>query len=69
MKSIWITALTLIVGVLGGPVTTAHPELQTQDMQFGNESTVLPDLLHAIQSQTSAIGQLPPLRACSSSTL
>lgn len=68
MRYIWITVLTLTVGVLGGPLAAAGPELQTQDMQFGNESTVLPDLLHAIQSQTSAIGQLPPCRTCAPST-
>lgn len=63
MKSIWITALALTVGVLGSPLDAAAPHLQTEKRQFENESFVLPDLLHAIQSQTGAIGQfraLPP---------
>lgn len=59
MKFIWITALTLAVGVLGNPLAAAGPQLQTEKRQFGNESTVLPDLLHQIQDQTGAIGQLP----------
>lgn len=69
MKSIWITALALIVGVLGSPLAAAGPDLQIENRQFRNESFVLPDLLHAIKSQTGAIGQSQPLlRTCSFST-
>lgn len=60
MKSIWITALALIAGVLGSPLAAAGPDLQIENRQFRNESFVLPDLLHAIKSQTGAIGQSRP---------
>ncbi|KAK7721251.1 hypothetical protein SLS64_001547 [Diaporthe eres] len=58
MKSIWITALALIVGVLGSPLAAAGPHLQIENRQFRNESFVLPDLLHAIKSQTGAIDDI-----------
>lgn len=59
MKSIWITALTLAAGVLSSPLAAAGPQIQTEKRQIGNLSTIFPDLLHAIQSQTGAIGQSP----------
>lgn len=60
MRFIWIPALTLVTGVLGSPLAPAGPQLQVEQMQFVNVSTLLPDLLHAIQGQTGAIGKLSP---------
>ena len=58
MKFICITALTLVAGVLGSPVATAGPQLEVEESQFPNVSTILPDLLHSILGETHAIGNL-----------
>ncbi|KAG6366076.1 hypothetical protein INS49_000252 [Diaporthe citri] len=58
MKSIWVTAVTLAAGMLGSPLAAAGPQLQTEKRQIGNVSTVLPDLLREIQSQTGAIDDI-----------
>lgn len=56
MKSICITALTLAAGVLASPLVAAGPRLELEERQFVNKSTILPDLLREIKSQTGAIG-------------
>ncbi|KAG8166658.1 hypothetical protein KVR01_002347 [Diaporthe batatas] len=59
MRLIFITALTLVAGVSGGPIAAEIPQVQIEGSRlFPNLTTILPDLLHTIQHETSAIDNI-----------